>query len=840
MCKKIIGVALLVCLISGFTTPLYSITSGTSDSQEWNSQLVDNTASVDNFVSLECDSKGNPHIAYFDGNNRNLKYAKYDGQNWNIQTLDSEGWVGEHNSMQIDKDGVLHISYYDRTNDNLKYAFKNGKGWNIKTIDKAGGYFSSIAIDNTRKAHISFFNWRDDSLRYVKGKNDGWESQIIDKGGEVGKPNSLQLDEDGNPHIIYRDETRIRLKYSYFKNGSWSKEAYESSEPALISSLKSDLGSISAVIVGMQDHELKFIERKENEWEIEIIDEWANIDKNIDVEMSESGNISVSYGSDLSIKLATIIEGEWFTQTIDTGKYAAGASALDYDGDRNVCIAYSVDNELRFATGMNNPERKPAKPLNVKTISVNGRAEIFWDAPKDSGGLPIDSFKIYRRKANEEKFTFYKEVKGHSLAFTDIDVEEGINHSYRVSAVNDLGESKLSRPDSTKIYPKYEISTSIIEHSDNITGSSFDKNDKVSALVYCKRSFETLEEIKFYVSWKYNRKWETKEFNRDMRGPQVKIDERGNMHLLYHVATKIKYLYTPMSSLIQGDIDFTKSETLGSQGRYYYDAFLELNKKGEPHIVAKNYYMGSKVEYITKSNGGWERESLNIEGADHFSFDRHFKPHIIDHDEGVLFHLFKDQEGWVSENISLNESMRKPSDIAMGADGEIHILTNTGYPYYYGIDEPKNNKLNHYVYQDGEWIRECIYRSSNRSVIDSWFTLDSDGRPQVVFYTINKNRKGSIEYYYGLKRERDWDIVGIYNYTRDSKNYIFNYPNTFLREDRYSTTIIQIDYNGKIFEIRLKTNEDVNSSDNDLNGEIIVLSIILLFISIIIHTFVKK
>jgi len=89
----------------------------------WDIQVVDPLdGSGAPYSSLDFDSLGNPHIAYYDWGAGDLKYARWTGSAWAIEAVDSAGDVGSHCSLVVDGSSVVHISYYDETNGDLKYA----------------------------------------------------------------------------------------------------------------------------------------------------------------------------------------------------------------------------------------------------------------------------------------------------------------------------------------------------------------------------------------------------------------------------------------------------------------------------------------------------------------------------------------------------------------------------------------------------------------------------------------------------------------------------------------------------------------------------------------------
>jgi hypothetical protein len=167
----------------GYLKYAYSLTSGgncgvDADAGKWQCDTVDSGDSLfGQYASLDVDYNDGPYIAYYDGDNGNLKYAYYAGigtcgSGWECSTIDSTGDVGQFASLKAKQSSSdkLHIAYYDKTNGKLKYATSGWTGGNC-------------------------------------GSGDSWYCMNVDTIGsgltQVGI--SLDLDADGYPIIAYQD-----------------------------------------------------------------------------------------------------------------------------------------------------------------------------------------------------------------------------------------------------------------------------------------------------------------------------------------------------------------------------------------------------------------------------------------------------------------------------------------------------------------------------------------------------------------------------------------------------------------------------------------------------------
>jgi hypothetical protein len=128
----------------------------------WQCDTVDSGDSLfGQFASLDVDYSDVPYIAYYDGDNGNLKYGYYAGigtcsSGWECSTIDSIGDVGQYASFKTRRSStdVLHVAYYDKTNGKLKYATSgwaagncgSGNSWYCMNVDTIGSDMTQVGI----------------------------------------------------------------------------------------------------------------------------------------------------------------------------------------------------------------------------------------------------------------------------------------------------------------------------------------------------------------------------------------------------------------------------------------------------------------------------------------------------------------------------------------------------------------------------------------------------------------------------------------------------------------------------------------------------------------------
>lgn len=336
--------------------------------------------------SLVVDQAGRPHIAYFDENNTNLKYAYWDGLSWQRQTVDGSGYVGEYVSLALDSAGYPNISYLDSTgNDQLKYARWNGSSWSREVVDTGGewgmvGQYTSIALDAADRPHISYYamtGWGpglphdNDDLRYAYWNGSSWLIQTADAGevlrGEttetVGLYTSIALDTLGNPHISYYDASNGDLKYASWDGSSWQIEIADAGEVISVS----PGGRITTETVGYytslaldafgnphisyrdsSNQDLKYAHWDGSSWQIERIDSERNVGlySSIFLDTNDRPHISYYDDSNIDIKYARWNGSSWQIEAVDASiggryyKYRGIRTSLGLDSANNAHISY--------------------------------------------------------------------------------------------------------------------------------------------------------------------------------------------------------------------------------------------------------------------------------------------------------------------------------------------------------------------------------------------------------------------------------------------------------------------------------------------------------------------
>lgn len=183
---------------------------------EWSSELV--TATTDYFdgPSLAFGPGDAPSIAFHDVTAMSLRYARRGESGWTVVTVDDSADVGNSPSLSIDVSGRGHIAYENRTTHSLKYASEGESEWESVVVGLSGtnGFTQSLALASDGSFRITHENRSTHTLSYVSPAGAGFRLDTADDGASVGYHSVLVLDSMDFPHIVYTDFAMFGVKYA--------------------------------------------------------------------------------------------------------------------------------------------------------------------------------------------------------------------------------------------------------------------------------------------------------------------------------------------------------------------------------------------------------------------------------------------------------------------------------------------------------------------------------------------------------------------------------------------------------------------------------------------------
>ncbi len=191
----------------------------------------------DYWNSLAVDSAGWPHLAYYDGATRAVRYAWKDNVGWHAQAVTGDMGQGSgFCTLALDSLGLPHISYYNAGDNSIEYASYDGVAWQIEVVmhpDPAAMGPVSLKLDSQDLPRISFTTTSEGagSSVYYLHYDGSWQWEVVDSGADH-YWSSLALDPAGRPHISYVSCTSScsngDLWYAYHDGADWQRQLVDS------------------------------------------------------------------------------------------------------------------------------------------------------------------------------------------------------------------------------------------------------------------------------------------------------------------------------------------------------------------------------------------------------------------------------------------------------------------------------------------------------------------------------------------------------------------------------------------------------------------------------------
>ncbi len=239
--------------LGGLAFGIVSLPASTVLGDGWNIDVIDSGADVGRYSSLAFDPSGKMTISYYDatdldgdGDPGDLRLWHDDNGNdlfddGEARTIDSLGDAGYYTSLAFDPAGHATVAYYDGENADLKlwhdadgdFYFDAGE---IQTIDSGGevGHYPSLAFDGSGNATISYFDDANNDLKLWHDADgdfefDASEIEVIDDEANH-NVSSLAFDSSGHATVSYRGpgpEYIASLRVWHDANGDFASDPSE-------------------------------------------------------------------------------------------------------------------------------------------------------------------------------------------------------------------------------------------------------------------------------------------------------------------------------------------------------------------------------------------------------------------------------------------------------------------------------------------------------------------------------------------------------------------------------------------------------------------------------------
>lgn len=193
----------------------------------WSSTIVDDSSSTSRdagYKSLAIDSSDNLHCVYTDTVGNRLRYAKRTSGTWgdyeevSTDTINNVRGVG----IAVNSSDVPAAIYHETSGNDVRFAQRTGGTWSVnEDIEAAVGALGfgigekAIHFDAYDNPCVVYFDDNNDILRYGKKIGGSWTTATIITSYLVGVFRAFAIDNTGDWHVAYQDETNDVLRYVY-------------------------------------------------------------------------------------------------------------------------------------------------------------------------------------------------------------------------------------------------------------------------------------------------------------------------------------------------------------------------------------------------------------------------------------------------------------------------------------------------------------------------------------------------------------------------------------------------------------------------------------------------
>ena len=180
------------------------------------------------FSSVAVGADGAIHVAFSEGNRRDLRYATLADGTWTDISAATQGDVGEHAAIAVDATGIVRIAHRDSAQRDLRMTCRRPGGlWQtdpITDVPDNAGFSSSIAIDPGGLPHVAYSGSSEQLFVAVRSAAGVWSSEMVDPGPNVSRETAMAFGPDGTQHVAYLRSAEVAYAMRP-PGGAWAFES---------------------------------------------------------------------------------------------------------------------------------------------------------------------------------------------------------------------------------------------------------------------------------------------------------------------------------------------------------------------------------------------------------------------------------------------------------------------------------------------------------------------------------------------------------------------------------------------------------------------------------------
>ena len=412
----------------------------------WESETVASQGDVGDGCSLCVDRWGQPHISYVDKTGGKVMYARYTGSRWEFETVASDVEVLGYTGLALDSTDIPHVIFHDAKTGELTYAYRSGTNWLTETVDSFSDYcqfVSIIAWPLEPRVSYSTVGSSAPRLRYAYRDGEGWHRDtFVSSGG--GQSNTLFLDDDENPNIVYFNVSTSSVRRAVLKNEEWSiDDIAEGVDPGAV------VGPDDKFHVGfatLSNDGLNYaVSTSGGSWKIENVPGVVGEPAYTDIAANAAANVFLSYFNFSKHNLHVMVKkgSAWTHELVAKGAYVGLPHSSVINGNYPLIAYYDAGNkDLKLAS------YDPLSDVELTSFTAErSRAgvDVRWAV---SGGEGAAGYNLYRSAAGADRERVNPSLIAGSSPFLyrDAAAENAVAYRYWLELVAASGASRTYGP----------------------------------------------------------------------------------------------------------------------------------------------------------------------------------------------------------------------------------------------------------------------------------------------------------------------------------------------------------------------------------------------------------
>jgi hypothetical protein len=260
--------------------------------------------------------------------------------------------------LALDEGGNPHLAYFkDGINeDYLVYKYFDGTGWQTFPMDVVGELdFVSLELGENGQPHIAYHDGVSKMTTYANFDGSDWLTSPVTPSQQLsGMFTDLALTSGGVPKIAFFSETASSLLLATFVDDQFTYETVDSGVYFNFISLATDEADQPGIAycegtTAGNCSKLKYAEYRELSWQVETLEEADFLDQTgnfASLAIDSIGDPHISYvskeSSIVNVKYASISDHGWQIETIESWRSGVLGlySRIALDGDDSPSIAY--------------------------------------------------------------------------------------------------------------------------------------------------------------------------------------------------------------------------------------------------------------------------------------------------------------------------------------------------------------------------------------------------------------------------------------------------------------------------------------------------------------------